>query len=817
MQTNTLPIRVLLIGGTEDDFHRIRTLLPEMSARRYEIRRAVDYASGLEALTGGSYDVCFLDHRLGTQTGIELLKEARSSGCTTPVILLTDIGDDGADREAMQPGATDSLRKDEISESAIERSIRYSMDRKLIHQELRKEREHRRQAEESLREQLRFQTVLAEISARFVNLSPNLVDPVIEEAQRMICGFLDLDRSTLWQASRAGTSMTLLTHIHQPADGPPIAEPVDLFQLSTSDWALQSSEPLPIFKYVQGEAYFPWMAERLKSGLVTLVSKTEDLPVEASMDREFLRRFGTRSTAVFPLMEGGAVMGCLSFDSMREERDWPESLVEQLRFVAQIFAHAIARAQADCVVRESAERLSLAAASANAGLWSLDVNTWRLWATDKARELFGIDPDAVLTFDKFLEYLHPEERGRIREIVQQHIASGTEISTEYRVLCPDGSVRWMASRGRIYRGSHGEGDQLMGVSVDLTERKQMEEQLQARLREIEELKRQLEEENIHLREEVNLLSRHKDIVARSDAMQRILLQVEQVAPTGSTVLITGETGTGKGLIAQAIHRLSTRKSWPFVTVNCASLPPTLIESELFGREKGAYTGAISRMVGRFEAADEGTLFLDEIGELPLEVQAKLLRVLESGCFERLGSTKTVRVNVRLLAATNRDIDHLVREGRFRSDLYYRLSVFPISIPPLRERPEDIGILVWAFIHQFEKEIGKHIRSIPKRSMEALQHYPWPGNARELRNIIEHAMIVTRGSTLELHLPSTRAPGDAASEAGNLQDVERKHILKVLQETGWRISGKNGAAEILGLKRTTLESRMKKLGIHRPKS
>lgn len=817
MQTNELPIKVLHIGDKEADFRWIGTLFSKISARRHEIQRAVDYASGLEALMGGSFHVCLLEYHLGTQTGMDLLKEALSHGCATPVILILDAEDREVDVEAMQAGAADCLTRDEISKSLLEPSIRYSLVQAQAHKELRRESEHRRQAEDSLKEQLRFQTVLAEISARFINLSPNQVDPAIEEAQQKICGCLGLDRSTLWQASRAASTMTLLTHIHQPADGPPIAEPVDPFQLSTSDWALQSSEPTPIFRYVQGEAYFPYMAKRLKLGLVTLVSKADDLPVEASVDKEFLRRFGTRSTAVFPLMEGGAVMGCLSFDTMREERDWPEPLVRQLHFVAHIFAHAIARAQADRTLQESEERLNLAAASASAGLWSLDVNTWHLWATNKARELFGIDPDEELAFEKFLEYLHPEERGRIRENVRQHIASGKEISLEYRAVRPDGGVRWIASRGRIYRDSHGKADRLLGVSVDVTERKLMEEQLQARLREIEELKKQLEEENIHLREEVNLLSRHKDIVARSDAMQHILLQVEQVAPTGSTVLITGETGTGKGLIAQAIHRLSTRKSRPFVTVNCASLPPTLIESELFGREKGAYTGAISRMVGRFEAADEGTLFLDEIGELPMEVQAKLLRVLESGCLERLGSTKTLRVNVRLLAATNRDLDHLVREGRFRSDLYYRLNVFPIRIPPLRERPEDIPILVWAFIHQFEKEMGKHIRSIPKRSMEALQHYPWPGNARELRNIIEHAMIVTSGATLEVHRPSTRAPGHAASEATNLQEVERKHILKVLQEAGWRISGKNGAAEVLGLKRTTLESRMKKLGIHRPKT
>lgn len=355
MQTNEHPITVLLIEDDEDDFRRIYTLLSGISVQRYEIQRAVDYASGLEALMGGSFDVCLLDHHLGTQTGIDLLKEALSHGCAAPVILIIDAEDHEVDVEAMQAGAADCLARNEISKSLLELSIRYSLVQTQAHEELLKESEHRRQAEDSLKEQLRFQTVLAEISARFVHLFPNQVDPAIEEAQRMICGCLGLDRSTLWQASRAVSTMTSLTHIHQPADGPPIAEPLDPFQLSTSDWALQSSEPTPIFRYIQGEAYFPYMANRLKLGLVTLVSKTEDLPVEASVDKEFLRRFGTKSTAVFPLMEGGAVMGCLSFDSMREERDWPEPLVRQLDFVAQIFAHAIARAQADRKLQEGEE------------------------------------------------------------------------------------------------------------------------------------------------------------------------------------------------------------------------------------------------------------------------------------------------------------------------------------------------------------------------------------------------------------------------------------------------------------------------------
>lgn len=817
MQKEGLPIRVLIIGNDEDDFRLIRDLLSEVSVQRFALEWVSDYDAGLVALVRGASDVCLLDYYLGAQTGLDLLKEARSNGCMAPVILLTGRGDHGVDLESVQAGASDYLTKDEISASMLERSIRYAIERMQVKEDLRKESEHRRQAEESLTEQLRFERVLAEIVARFVSLPADQVDSAIEEAQRKICDCLGLDRSTLWKASSPGSPITPLTHLHQPADGTPVAEPEDPIQLSSIDWAMQSPEPTPLFMHIHGETYFPWMGERLKSGQVMLVHKVDDLPVEASTDKEFLHRFGTKSTAVFPLLAGGAVMGCIAFDSLREERDWPEPLVKELDIVAQIFANSIARAQSDRAMRESEERLSLAAESADAGLWSLDVISWNGWATEKARELFSISPDEEVTFEKFLGYVHSEDRDRVRDIAQQCIQSGQELSAEYRIKRPDGSTRWIASRGRFCRGSQGEPDRLTGVSVDVTERKLMEEQLKARLQEIEELKKKLERENVYLREEVKLLSRHEDIVARSDAMQQILLQVEQVAPTGSTVLITGETGTGKGLIAQAIHQLSTHKSRPLVTVNCASLPPTLIESELFGREKGAYTGAMSRMVGRFEVADGGTLFLDEIGELPLEVQAKLLRFLESGCFERLGSTKTLHVKVRVLAATNRDLAQLVQEGKFRRDFYYRLNVFPIRVSPLRERPEDVPLLVWAFIHQFEKEMGKQIRSIPRRSLEALQHYPWPGNARELRNVIEYAMIVSRGETLEVQTPCIPAPEGATADTGNLQDAERRHILHVLQETRWRISGRGGSAEVLGLKPTTLEARMKKLGIHRPKS
>jgi formate hydrogenlyase transcriptional activator len=349
---------------------------------------------------------------------------------------------------------------------------------------------------------------------------------------------------------------------------------------------------------------------------------------------------------------------------------------------------------------------------------------------------------------------------------------------------------------------------------EIEERKKAEESMREALNEVKHLKNQLHEENLYLREEISLIPSHTDIVGNSEAIRTVLKEIEQVAPTDSTVLIQGETGTGKELLAHAIHNLSSRKDRLMIKVNCAALPPTLIESELFGREKGAFTGALSKQIGRFELADASTIFLDEIDALPLELQVKLLRVIESREFERLGSPRTVKVDVRIISATNRDLARVVSEGGFREDLYYRLNVFQIIVPPLCERREDILPLVWSFVQEFSKRMGKRIESIPQKGVEALQAYPWPGNVRELRNVTERAMITTTGPVLHLDVPKIARSG--ADHAVTLEDAEKRHIIEVLSTTGWRVSGKDGAAEILGINPKTLESRMQRLGIQRSK-
>jgi formate hydrogenlyase transcriptional activator len=337
--------------------------------------------------------------------------------------------------------------------------------------------------------------------------------------------------------------------------------------------------------------------------------------------------------------------------------------------------------------------------------------------------------------------------------------------------------------------------------------------------EIAALKDQLAKENAYLEQEVRTEHNFGEIVGDSAALRQTLKQVETVAPTGSTVLIRGETGTGKELIARALHELSPRKDRTFVKLNCAAIPTGLLESELFGHEKGAFTGAISQKIGRFELANRGTLFLDEVGDIPQELQPKLLRVLQEQEFEHLGGTKTIKVDVRLIAATHRDLAKMVADGRFREDLYYRLNVFPVVVPPLRERHDDIPRLVRHFTQRFARRMGRRIETIPSAILDALVRYPWPGNVRELQNVIERAVILSSGPSLQVplgDLPAADSQTSAPAAAPvTLADAEREHILGALRETGWVVGGPKGAAARLGMKRSTLQKKVKKLGISRP--
>ena len=373
---------------------------------------------------------------------------------------------------------------------------------------------------------------------------------------------------------------------------------------------------------------------------------------------------------------------------------------------------------------------------------------------------------------------------------------------------------------------------LRGSNRDVTEKKRSEEQLRTAVVEIQQLRERLEADNTYLREQVEPQAGFAGIVGRSDGMRYVLSRVEQVAPTSSTVLLQGETGVGKELVAHALHNLSPRRHRPLVKLNCAALPPSLVESELFGHEKGAFTGAVAQRKGRFEIADGSTLFLDEIGELPLELQAKLLRVIQDGELERVGGTVTLKTDVRLVAATNRRLEEEVKAGRFRQDLFYRLNVFPITIPPLRERREDVPALVQHLVEKHCRKLGRPVLQVSQGTLQDLQAHDWPGNVRELEAVIESAVITSRGPMLRIRrappagrardaAPSPRRPPESAPTPcrplprGPLADLEREHILATLEKTYWRLEGEHGAAAILGMNPSTLRSRMRKHGLRRP--
>jgi transcriptional regulator with GAF, ATPase, and Fis domain len=357
-------------------------------------------------------------------------------------------------------------------------------------------------------------------------------------------------------------------------------------------------------------------------------------------------------------------------------------------------------------------------------------------------------------------------------------------------------------------------------------RDHLQQMVAERTAEIQRLNDQIESENIFLRQEMKESIEFSGIIGGSNAIQYVKYRIQQVARTRTTVLLTGETGTGKGLFARALHEASDRKDRLFVNVNCAGLPPNLIESELFGREKGAFTGSTARQIGRFELADGGTLFLDEIGEMPLDLQSKLLKVIEEGEFERLGSPHPVKVNVRIIASTNRHLEEQVKNGEFRKDLFYRLNVFPITIPPLRQRKEDIPHLVEFYAERFARNHAKGIERISRSAMTAMENYDWPGNVRELMNVVERSVIVSDGPVLRLaetieNRPTVPAHQKEATHADapgikGLHEVERDHILHALQKTGWRIDGDHGAARLLGINPSTMRARMKKMSIHRPR-
>ena len=458
--------------------------------------------------------------------------------------------------------------------------------------------------------------------------------------------------------------------------------------------------------------------------------------------------------------------------------------------------------------------MELSTSAGELGLWVRDLEGGELWANPRLRSLFAFGQNDVLRFEDLIGRIDPEHRARVIAEVERAEQTKGSFEDEFRVMVPDGSERWVLTRGRTVDEPGRNGARRMGAAFDITERKRAEQ-------EIRHLKERLEEENLYLREEIFEVKGFDEIVGKSDALRYVLTRVEQVAKTDATVLLQGQTGVGKELIARAIHERSSRSNGPQVKVNCAALPEALVESELFGHEKGAFTGADRQRKGRFELADGGTILLDEVAELPAGTQAKLLRVLQEGEFERVGGSSTIKVSVRVIAATNRKLHDEVAAGRFRQDLFYRLNVYPITIPPLRERREDIPLLVSHYAREIGERLGKKISEVPAQVMREFTEYNWPGNIRELQNVIERAVIVSSDGVLRLPEPlaQTTTPPASESETSNesttvspLDEVEREHILRALEATRWRINGPKGAAAMLKLHPSTLRFRMKKLGL-----
>ncbi|HET6364070.1 MAG TPA: sigma 54-interacting transcriptional regulator, partial [Nitrospirota bacterium] len=512
----------------------------------------------------------------------------------------------------------------------------------------------RKRSREMLERRMRFETLISDLSASLIKAPLSEVDREIEQALTQVLDFFEGDRCALLGV-RQDKKFAGVTHAAYAEGIERVSGDINL------------------------AALFPWSYEKLVvMQQYVRVSKISELPPEADRDRQTWTSMGVRSSLTIPLLIEGKVSSLIVINAIREERIWPEEYFPRLRLLGEIFVNAQERRNADTALRKSEERFRQVAESVSDFIWDVDAKGLYRYTSPAVERILGYTPDELIGKMHFYDLFAPDIREELKAAAFKVFAMKVSFrSFPNPNVRKDGKIVHLETSGVPVLDEAGNLVGYRGSDTDVTERKRMEEQLQAHLREIDQLKQELERENILLRTEASLLFEHGDIVGESAAIKAVLAQAEQVARTDSTVLISGETGTGKELLAREIHNLSARKDRPLVTVNCASLPPTLIESELFGREKGAYTGAMTRMAGRFEVADGSTIFLDEIAELPLDLQSKLLRVIEEGAFERLGSTKTIHVNLRLIAATNRDLSQEVQQGAFREDLFYRLNVFPI--------------------------------------------------------------------------------------------------------------------------------------------
>lgn len=633
---------------------------------------------------------------------------------------------------------------------------------------------------------LDFERLISNLSTWFINITPEEADLEIHHSLNQLCVFFQASHCGLMEVSPGG-------------------KPVQFIHIGCSDDAFK----VPV--HVDVSDLYPWCFNKLiGQGRLINVPASEDLPPEAGTDKKTMKEWDIRSILFIPLVARQRVDYILAIFSGKSGFRWSDDVfIPRFKLLGEMFMNALERRQKEEALSNSEQRFKQFFKNTPDYCYILSPEGTVLNVNNAALHTLGCQREELV--GKSMESIYsPESRTKLRDLFCRMKKSEEIKNEEMSIITRNGEKREVLLNAVILRNQNGTIIYSTAVQTDITDLKRSENDLRVAYAKIKQLKDQIEAENIYLKKEIGLNSKFKNILGESKAIKSALHKVEQVAPTDSLVLITGETGTGKELIAQAIHQNSRRKDRVMVKINCASLPTGLVESELFGREKGAYTGALTQQAGRFELADGSTIFLDEIGDLAPEIQAKLLRVLQNGEFERLGSTKTIKVNVRIIAATNRDLAEEVRKGHFREDLYYRLRVFPIEVPPLRDRMEDIPLLVWAFIEEFSEKMNKKIHSIPMEVMEDMQRYQWPGNIRELRNVIEQAVIISHTGNLQIQLP--KQPYGETCRTISLEEAESLHIRKMLELTGWRIKGKRGAAELLGLNPSTLYSRLNKLGI-----
>ena len=703
-----------------------------------------------------------------------------------------------------------------------------------------------KQASKTSNDMQRIKNII-ELSAMFINLPVDKIDDEIQKRLKLIGEFWVFDQIILAELSDDDKEFKTVHTYTAPG-------------IRNAPSSLNTEQ-------------FPWLMKKIARGeSVALSSLPEDLPEAAEEDRAFCIKGGIKSSVVLPLKVGEIIRGAFFLVTLRKECVLNDDLLSELDYIGEILAAAIDRKKATEKIDEiqnfdqllcttSATYINMLPKHLDKAMRKdlgrlaklLDANRCIIYLAHDEAKYFrpylhsgwwpDEDNDFVMQRDKWLQE-HPEsffeleylfDKWRRGEVVQwtqldklnpagekmkkAHSRFGTKSHLSIPMLVA-GSIVGAITIGhtKLYRTWPEElipRLRLFGeIFANALTRKKSEESLQKALSEVKQLKERIEADYVYLREEIKLEHNFEEIIGQSKSLKSILLKVQKVAPTEMAVLIQGETGTGKELIARAIHNASGRSDRPLIKVNCSALTPSLIESELFGHEKGAFTGAGARRVGRFELANQATLFLDEIGELPLELQPKLLRVLQDGEYERVGGSHTLRTDVRLLAATNRDLEKEVEKGTFRRDLWYRMNTFPILIPPLRERAEDISLLVSWFVKKHAGKTGKRFEMVSQKIIGKLQEYHWPGNIRELEHMIERAIITSSEGSLAIEVPDSPHVHYVNQK---LQGINREYIVKALKDSNWIIQGPNGAAKLLGLKPSTLRNRMKRLGIERPVS